>query len=64
MARAGIGLGVRDLARLAGVSPNTITRFERGEKLQQRTIRAIRESLEKVDAEFIGNYGVRIKHKK
>lgn len=61
MARVGLGLGVRDLAELADVSPNTITRFERGENLQVRTVKAIKEALEKRGAEFFGMDGVNIK---
>lgn len=37
-ARAALKLGVRDLADLADVSPNTIARLERGEKMHPRTI--------------------------
>lgn len=64
MARAGLGLGVRELADLAGTSPNTITRLERGEQLQPRTLAAIRTALEKAGATFIdpngGGAGVRL----
>ena len=60
MARIGLGLGVRDLAELADVSPNTITRFERGEKLRPRTIKAIREALEGKGAEFAENGSVKV----
>ena len=60
MARAGLGLGVRDLAALAQVSPNTITRFERGEQLQPRTVQAIQAALEGAGARFTddGTVGV------
>lgn len=65
MARAALGLGVRDLADLAKVSPNTVTRFERGEELQPRTIEALKVALEKAGVEFIakngGGVGVRLK---
>ena len=61
MARAGLNLGIRDLAELADVSPNTVTRFERGEKLQERTIKAIKEALERRGIEFIEGNGVKIK---
>jgi transcriptional regulator with XRE-family HTH domain len=65
MARAAIGIGVRDLAELAKVSPDTIARFERGEGLKQRTIDAIRAALEGSGLEFIaengGGPGVRLK---
>jgi len=57
MARAALNLGVRDLAELALVSPNTITRFERGEELQPRTVQAIRIALEKSGIEFIPENG-------
>ena len=60
MARAALSLGVRDLANLAEMSPNTITRFERGEDLQPRTIKGIKRALEKKGAEFIRG-GVRVK---
>lgn len=53
MARAALGLGVRDLAKLADVSPNTITRLERGEELHARTLSTIRTALEKAGAKFI-----------
>ncbi len=60
MARVGLGLGVRDLAELADVSPNTITRFERGENLQARTVKAIKKALEKQGAEFLDGSSVRV----
>lgn len=52
MARAGLALGVRDLARLAQVSPTTISRFERGELLYGETIAAICGALENAGAHF------------
>ena len=65
MARAALELGVRDLAELAMVSPNTVSRFERGESMQQRTLEALKIALEKAGVEFIhGNGkgpGVRLK---
>ena len=57
MARAALDLGVRDLAKLADVSPNTITRFERGENLQDRTVKAIKRALEDQGVEFIPQNG-------
>lgn len=57
MARAATGLGVRDLAEAAAVSPNTITRFERGEELQPRTIAAIRAALEAAGVVFVDENG-------
>lgn len=65
MARAALGLGVRELAKLADVSPNTITRLERGEELHNRTLKSIRTALEVAGVVFIpqnGNgVGVRLK---
>jgi DNA-binding XRE family transcriptional regulator len=42
MARAGLGMSVRDLAEAAKVSTNTIVRLEAGEELKERTIEAVR----------------------
>lgn len=65
MARAALGLTVRDLAGLAGVSHDTIVRFEAGEVLKPRTIEAIKHALEVAGVEFIaengGGAGVRLK---
>lgn len=68
MARAATGLGVRDLAKLASVSPDTIARLERGEELKPATVAAIRAALEAAGVEFIaengGGAGVRLKVKR
>ncbi|MFK0690281.1 multiprotein-bridging factor 1 family protein [Mesorhizobium sp. IMUNJ 23033] len=65
MARAAIGLGVRELAVKADVSPNTIARLERGEAMRESTVEAIRRALEAAGVEFIaengGGAGVRLK---
>jgi len=65
MARAALQLGVRDLAAMAEVSPNTIARLERGETLYGRTVDAIRAALEAAGVEFIpengGGAGVRLR---
>ncbi|MFD2058250.1 multiprotein-bridging factor 1 family protein [Mesorhizobium calcicola] len=42
MARVALGWGTRDLARKAGVSPDTVARFERGEDLKDSTLATIR----------------------
>jgi transcriptional regulator with XRE-family HTH domain len=52
MARAALGIGVRDLAALAGVSQDTVSRLERGEALRERTVEAIRSALEARGVEF------------
>lgn len=65
MARAALALGVRDLAKLASVSPDTIARLERGEDLRESTVAAIRAALEAAGVEFIpengGGAGVRLR---
>ena len=57
MARAATGLGARELAVLAGVSPNTVSRLERGEDLRPATVAAIRAALEAAGVEFIAENG-------
>lgn len=57
MARAAIQLGVRELAEAAQVSTNTITRFEKGEPLKERTVQAIRAALEAAGVIFIESNG-------
>lgn len=65
MARAAVQLGIRELAQLANVSPNTISRLERGENLHDRTLDVIRAALEDAGVVFIeengGGPGVRLK---
>jgi transcriptional regulator with XRE-family HTH domain len=62
MARAAVGLGVRQLAAAAKVSVDTVARFERGEELKERTIDALRQALEAAGVEFTNGDqpGVRI----
>jgi transcriptional regulator with XRE-family HTH domain len=52
MARAALGLGVRELAAAAKVSIDTVARFERGDELKQRTIDALQRALEAAGVEF------------
>jgi len=58
-------MGVRDLAKLADVSPNTITRVEAGYPSNSTTLRALQSALEGAGVEFIpengGGAGVRLK---
>lgn len=65
MARSAIGWGVRDLAREAGVSVDTVSRFERGDELLPRTVAALQAALEAAGVEFIpengGGAGVRLR---
>lgn len=57
MARVATGLGIRELAALADVSPNTISRLERGEELRSGTIDAIRAALEAAGVVFLAENG-------
>ena len=65
MARAALGLGVRELAEKAKVSPETVVRLEQGAALRDRTLTAIRTALEAAGIEFIaengGGAGVRLR---
>jgi transcriptional regulator with XRE-family HTH domain len=65
MARAALNLGVREVAKLADVSTNTITRLERGEQLKDSTVQSVRAALEAAGIEFIpengGGPGVRLR---
>jgi transcriptional regulator with XRE-family HTH domain len=47
-----IGLSARKLAAAAKVSPETVIRFERGERLRKRTIDSLRQVLEAAGLEF------------
>lgn len=57
MARVATGLGLRELAAIADVSPNTISRLERGEALRNSTIDALRNALEKAGVTFLDDDG-------
>jgi ribosome-binding protein aMBF1 (putative translation factor) len=65
MARAALGLGVRELAAVAKVSVDTVARFERGEELKERTIDALQRALEGAGIKLIdengGGPGVRLR---
>lgn len=66
MARAALEIGVRDLAKLAGVSAMTVTRFENGRSEgYPATLGKIRAALEAAGVEFIaengGGAGVRLR---
>jgi transcriptional regulator with XRE-family HTH domain len=71
MARAAVGWGVRELAKKAGVTANTVTRIENGADAKQSTIERLQRALEVAGVEFIdengGGLGVRLRkrqHKK
>jgi transcriptional regulator with XRE-family HTH domain len=66
MARAALGIGVRELAEMAKVAPSTVARFEAGEELKPRTIEAMQRAFEAAGIEFINgdSPGVRLKKKR
>ena len=65
MARAAVGWGVRELAKKAGVTANTVTRIENGADAKQSTIDRLQHALEAAGVEFIqedgGGPGVRLR---
>jgi transcriptional regulator with XRE-family HTH domain len=52
MARAAVGWGVRELAKKAGITANTVTRIENGADAKQSTIDKLRRALEAAGVEF------------
>jgi len=65
MARAAVGWGVRELAKKAGVTANTVTRIENGADAKQSTMDRLQHALETAGIEFIqengGGPGVRVR---
>jgi transcriptional regulator with XRE-family HTH domain len=65
MARAAVGWGVRELAKKAGVTANTVTRIENGADAKQSTMDRLQYALEAAGIEFIqengGGPGVRLR---
>ena len=65
MARAAVGWGVRELAKKAGVTANTVTRIENGADAKQSTMDNLQHALEAAGIEFIqengGGPGVRLR---
>jgi predicted transcriptional regulator len=54
MARDALGWSKRKLGNVAGVSDNTVARFENGDVLKASTVKAIQSALEKAGVVFIG----------
>ena len=52
---------VRDVAAVAGVSPNSVTRLESGEPVNHSTMAVICRTYESAGVEFIDGDGVRRK---
>jgi transcriptional regulator with XRE-family HTH domain len=65
MARAGLGLQVVEVAKLAKVAHTTILRFERGEVLKPRTVEAIQRAYETRGIEFLDgdSPGIRLRER-
>jgi len=66
MARAALGWGVRELGAKAGISANTVSRFETGGGAMVETLIQIQTALEKAGIVFIyadeyGGPGVRLR---
>lgn len=59
LARVALGLGVRELAKAAEVSTETIVRLEKGETLRPATLERIRNVLEEAGIVFISEEGGR-----
>lgn len=66
MARAALGWNTRELGKAAKVSHDTVARFEAGEALKERTVDALRETLERAGVIFLPDdgesIGVRVRH--
>ena len=65
MARAALGWGVRDLAKRAGLAPNTVSRFENGHGARVETLVLIEQALANQGIVFLdpddrGGPGVRV----
>lgn len=57
MARAGLGLGVRELAESARVSVGTVSRFESGQGVPEMTVGLFQKALERAGVEFVSDGG-------
>ena len=53
MARAALGLKIRELAHLASVAPTTVTRLESGMQIGSRTLNAIKNAFEDAGVKFV-----------
>ena len=65
MARAALGWGVRDLAKKAGLAPNTVSRFENGHGARVETLVLIERAFAEEGIVFLqedaaGGLGVRV----
>jgi len=58
-ARAALDLRIRDVAAVAGVSPNTVTRLEAGEPVNHSTMVVICQAYEAAGVDFLDGNGIR-----
>ena len=66
MARAGLGWTLSDLAKRAGVNPNTLSRYEAGRDVLSGTLRKVEDTLKSAGVIFIDDehgIGVRVPHR-
>ena len=57
MARVALGWGVRDLAREAGITPPTVTKFENGGNVTLETVEKIQRALEQAGITWVPENG-------
>lgn len=60
-ARALLKIDVRTLGASAGVTANTISRYENGKDAMNETLARLRQALESLGVEFLDDNGVRLK---
>lgn len=57
MARTGLGLRAADLAARSNLTRETVARFERGDKMADASVEAMRAALEAAGADFTRRAG-------
>jgi len=55
MARAGLSIGILELAESARVSVGTVTRFEAGQSVPDMTVGLFQKALERAGVEFVAD---------
>ena len=53
MARAGLGIRLRDLSRASGISVTTLNKMESGQKVRSSTIDIVVSTLQKMGVTFV-----------
>ena len=57
-ARSWLRWSIRYTAKMAGISKNSLVRFEAGENVMHRTVLKLKTAFEKAGIQFEGNVGV------